>query len=420
MQLKWNYKFDIRVNLDGVYAGEIRVSIPRRLYKQVNHSFLYEYFQIEMEMNYPEIAKRIDDAITNAIYSMKISGLDRVKFSDDPIAMWDNSSLLMTNYRDAEDYIAKVERRYELISIWDEEMRRISKKMRRRRNTLWVDFLFLACGIYYLYHFNGDIEKYGAYIFIVVVICGIIYELFKKEENPNEEREVDDFLKPIIVKKVTSPINMENDDKDSALNSIAKTVSKTIDQSLVQSVFRALRSNYLARINSSYVRIETAIIGPTEIIIGSNYNNGTYSRPQMQLHFRKDDKDIEWERIRSECPSLENLDSLENYHRFANSIEKEYNFPWIRGSVDRFKSLKLYPLFEVGLGKYNTDYYTLEMSNNIMTNAIVIADILQKVFLFPPRLSNNLLYLTSKSGGGMPKRYYYKILCQIEEKIKYL
>lgn len=139
MTVEETYKFLIDVYLEGVNVGELWVEIPRRLYNQVKRDapkisddpereiriakiFGLEpenvrTFQQTMEEDYPEIANLINKRITDAMYSGEIVDLDAVADTcGEPLTFWSHSGPVTIDYKDVDDYVARVERRYNLIS----------------------------------------------------------------------------------------------------------------------------------------------------------------------------------------------------------------------------------------------------------------------------------------------------------------
>ena len=74
-----------------------------------------------MEEDYPQIAEAINAAITNAMYSGAIVDLEAVENTcGEPISYMTHSGCVTVDYKDADDYVKRVERRYRLIGEWDE------------------------------------------------------------------------------------------------------------------------------------------------------------------------------------------------------------------------------------------------------------------------------------------------------------
>lgn len=146
MEMEATYRFLINVYLEGIDVGELWVEIPRRLYERVKHDAprisnnpqrdieTAKYFGLEpenirtfkqtMEEDYPEIAERINKRITDAMYSGEIVDLDAVAdICGEPKTFYSHDGTITTNYKDVDDYVARVERSYILLGEWDEEER---------------------------------------------------------------------------------------------------------------------------------------------------------------------------------------------------------------------------------------------------------------------------------------------------------
>ena len=129
------FNFPINVFLEGINVGELEVEIPRRLYEQVKRDapkisdnpereirvakmFGLEpenvrTFQQTMEEDYPEIAELINKRITDALYSGELVDLDAVaETCGEPMTYWSHSGPITIDYKDVDDYIARVERKY--------------------------------------------------------------------------------------------------------------------------------------------------------------------------------------------------------------------------------------------------------------------------------------------------------------------
>ena len=138
------YRFLINVYLEGIDVGELWVEIPMQLYVQVKHDAprisnnpqrdieTAKYFGLEpenvktfkqtMEEDYPEIAECINKRITDAMYSGEIVDLDAVAdICGEPKTFFSHDGAITTNYKDVDDYVARVERSYILLGEWDEE-----------------------------------------------------------------------------------------------------------------------------------------------------------------------------------------------------------------------------------------------------------------------------------------------------------
>lgn len=134
----------INVYLEGIDVGELWVEIPMQLYVQVKHDAprisnnpqrdieTAKYFGLEpenvktfkqtMEEDYPEIAECINKRITDAMYSGEIVDLDAVAdICGEPKTFFSHDGAITTNYIDVDDYVARVERSYNLLGEWDEE-----------------------------------------------------------------------------------------------------------------------------------------------------------------------------------------------------------------------------------------------------------------------------------------------------------
>ena len=138
------FRFLVEVYLEGQNVGELWVEIPKLLYEQVKHdapkisdnpqrdieiakSFGLEpdnvrTFQQTMEEDYPLIAERINRRITDAMYSSEIVELDAVaETCGEPMTFFWHDGAVTVNYKDVDDYVARVERKYNLLGEWDEE-----------------------------------------------------------------------------------------------------------------------------------------------------------------------------------------------------------------------------------------------------------------------------------------------------------
>ena len=144
--MKETYNFLINVYLEGINVGELSVEIPWRLYEQVKYDapiisnnpqrdietakFLglepenVRTFKQTMEEDYPEIAELINKRITDAMYSGEIVDLDAVEdMCGEPMTFFCHDGTITTNYKDVDDYVARVERSYILLGEWHEEER---------------------------------------------------------------------------------------------------------------------------------------------------------------------------------------------------------------------------------------------------------------------------------------------------------
>jgi len=138
------FGFLIEVYLEGTNAGELWVEIPRQLYERVRNDapkisnnpqrdietakfFGLEpenirTFQQTMEEDYPEISERIQSRITDAMYSGEIVDLDAVAdICGEPMTFFSHDGAITVNYKDVDDYVARVERMYNLLGDWDEQ-----------------------------------------------------------------------------------------------------------------------------------------------------------------------------------------------------------------------------------------------------------------------------------------------------------
>lgn len=129
------FSFPIDVFLEGINVGELEVEIPRRLYEQVKRDAPkisdnpereirvakmfglgpenVRTFQQTMEEDYPEIAELINKRITDALYSGELVDLDAVaETCGEPMTYWSHSGPITIDYKDVDDYIARVERKY--------------------------------------------------------------------------------------------------------------------------------------------------------------------------------------------------------------------------------------------------------------------------------------------------------------------
>lgn len=138
------FRFLIEVYLEGTNVGELSVEIPRHLYERVRNdaprisnnpqrdietakffgvvSENIRTFQQTMEEDYPEISERIQRRITDAMYRGEIVDLDAVADTcGEPITLFCHDGEVTIDYKDVDDYVARVERRYNLLGEWDEE-----------------------------------------------------------------------------------------------------------------------------------------------------------------------------------------------------------------------------------------------------------------------------------------------------------
>ena len=138
------FRFLIDVYLEGTNVGELWVEIPRQLYERVRNdapkisdnpqrdnetakffgleSENIRTFQQTMEEDYPEISECIQSRITDAMYSGEIVDLDAVAdICGEPMTFFSHDGAITVNYKDVDDYVARVERRYNLLGDWDEQ-----------------------------------------------------------------------------------------------------------------------------------------------------------------------------------------------------------------------------------------------------------------------------------------------------------
>ena len=138
------FSFLIEVYLEGTNAGELWVEIPRQLYERVRNdapkisnnpqrdietakffgvvSENIRTFQQTMEEDYPEISERIQRRITDAMYRGEIVDLDAVADTcGEPMTLFCHDGEVPIDYKDVDDYVARVERRYNLLGEWGEE-----------------------------------------------------------------------------------------------------------------------------------------------------------------------------------------------------------------------------------------------------------------------------------------------------------
>ena len=129
------HKFMITVYLDGENTGDLWVEIPMSLYEQVKRDSPkisdnpereiriakmfgldpgnVRTFQHTMEEDYPEIAEIISKRISDAMYSGEIVDLDAVAdFCGKPVTYWSHSGPVTIDYKDVDDYVARVNRKY--------------------------------------------------------------------------------------------------------------------------------------------------------------------------------------------------------------------------------------------------------------------------------------------------------------------
>lgn len=138
------FSFLIEVYLEGTNVGELWVEIPRQLYERVRNdapkisnnpqrdietakffgvvSENIRTFQQTMEEDYPEISERIQRRITDAMYRGEIVDLDAVADTcGEPITLFCHDGEVTIDYKDVDDYVARVGCRYNLLGEWDEE-----------------------------------------------------------------------------------------------------------------------------------------------------------------------------------------------------------------------------------------------------------------------------------------------------------
>ena len=138
------FSFLIEVYLEGTNAGELWVEIPRQLYERVRNdapkisnnpqrdnetakffgleSENIRTFQQTMEEDYPEISECIQSRITDAMYHGEIVDLDAVADTcGEPMSFFSHDDSITIDYKDMDDYVARAERRYNLLGEWDEE-----------------------------------------------------------------------------------------------------------------------------------------------------------------------------------------------------------------------------------------------------------------------------------------------------------
>ena len=138
------FSFLIEVYLEGTNVGELWVEIPRQLYERVRNdapkisnnpqrdietakffgvvSENIRTFQQTMEEDYPEISERIQRRITDAMYRGEIVDLDAVADTcGEPITLFCHDGEVTIDYKDVDDYVARVGCRYNLLGDWDEE-----------------------------------------------------------------------------------------------------------------------------------------------------------------------------------------------------------------------------------------------------------------------------------------------------------
>lgn len=138
------FRFLIEVYLEGTNVGQLWVEIPRQLYERVRkdaprisnnpqrdietakffglESGNIRTFQQTMEEDYPEISERIQRRITDAMYRGEIVDLDDVADTcGEPMAFYSHDCEVTIDYKDVDDYVARVECRYNLLGEWDEE-----------------------------------------------------------------------------------------------------------------------------------------------------------------------------------------------------------------------------------------------------------------------------------------------------------
>jgi len=136
--------FFIKAYLDGEDVGDLWVEIPSHLYqKLVNDAPKFSNnpqrdietakffgldpgrprtFQQTMEEDYPEIAECIEQRITDAMYSGEIVDLDAVSdICGEPKTFWSHNGEITFDYKDVDDYVARVKRKYDLLGEWDEK-----------------------------------------------------------------------------------------------------------------------------------------------------------------------------------------------------------------------------------------------------------------------------------------------------------
>lgn len=113
-------KIRIEVYLEGYECGGVEVNVPKVLYDSVDWEYLSNetnFHEVVIE-SYPQLAACIDDAVTEAIYNDGLVDLDAVADMCGQ-TFFSHSGTVTFNYKDVDDYVARVPRKYYLVT--DEE-----------------------------------------------------------------------------------------------------------------------------------------------------------------------------------------------------------------------------------------------------------------------------------------------------------
>lgn len=110
-------KIKVAVYLEGYECGEVEVNIPKSLYERIDWEFLRQEtnFREVVKERYPKLAVCIDDAVTDAMYNDKLVDLDAVADMCGQTFL-SHSGTVTFDYRNVEDYVARVPRKYYLVS----------------------------------------------------------------------------------------------------------------------------------------------------------------------------------------------------------------------------------------------------------------------------------------------------------------
>lgn len=107
----------VEVYLEGYECGEVEVNIPKSLYNCVDWEILRQETNLRevVKIRYPELAACIDDAVTEAMYNEELVDLDAVADMCGQTFM-SHSGAVVYDYKNVEDYVARVPRKYSLVT----------------------------------------------------------------------------------------------------------------------------------------------------------------------------------------------------------------------------------------------------------------------------------------------------------------
>ena len=113
-------KIKVEVYLEDYECGEVEVIIPKSLYGSIDWDTLNNETNLRevVKNRYPELAVCIDEAVTDAIYNEELVDLDAVADMCGQTFI-SHSGAVTFDYKNVEDYVARVPRKYYLAS--DEE-----------------------------------------------------------------------------------------------------------------------------------------------------------------------------------------------------------------------------------------------------------------------------------------------------------